>query len=97
MVRKIQKENSKKNLVNEIQVFFKNELLYVIRAWLRFCHRKVHLIDIVMKDCFLSLTNRIILWLGIYLQGELLRVGHIFEQTLENGRFVPPIVADSVE
>ncbi|XP_004500003.1 glutamyl-tRNA(Gln) amidotransferase subunit A, chloroplastic/mitochondrial [Cicer arietinum] len=30
-------------------------------------------------------------------EGELLRVGHIFEQTLENGRFVPPIVADSVE
>ncbi|AES70170.1 putative glutaminyl-tRNA synthase (glutamine-hydrolyzing) [Medicago truncatula] len=30
-------------------------------------------------------------------EGELLRVGHIFEQTLENCRFVPPIVADSVE
>ncbi|WVY93377.1 hypothetical protein V8G54_032465 [Vigna mungo] len=27
-------------------------------------------------------------------EGELLRVGHIFEQTLENCRFVPPIVAD---
>ncbi|CAK8565512.1 unnamed protein product [Lathyrus sativus] len=30
-------------------------------------------------------------------EGELLRVGHIFEQTLENGRFVPPIIADIVE
>ncbi|GAU42676.1 hypothetical protein TSUD_131040 [Trifolium subterraneum] len=30
-------------------------------------------------------------------EGELLRVGHIFEQTLENCRFVPPLVADSVE
>jgi len=40
------------------------------------------------------LSNTIILWLGIKLQGELLRVGHIFEQTLENCRFVPPFVAD---
>ncbi|WJX31792.1 hypothetical protein P8452_20185 [Trifolium repens] len=30
-------------------------------------------------------------------EGELLRVGHIFEQSLENCRFVPPLVADSVE
>ncbi|XP_061340330.1 glutamyl-tRNA(Gln) amidotransferase subunit A, chloroplastic/mitochondrial [Gastrolobium bilobum] len=29
-------------------------------------------------------------------EGELLRVGHIFEQTLENCRFVPPIVADNI-
>ncbi|KAL2322578.1 hypothetical protein Fmac_026957 [Flemingia macrophylla] len=29
-------------------------------------------------------------------EGELLRVGHIFEQTLENCRFVPPIVSDDV-
>ncbi|KAL6566593.1 hypothetical protein OROMI_014997 [Orobanche minor] len=30
-------------------------------------------------------------------EGELLRVGHIFEQTLENCTFVPPIIADSGE
>ncbi|KAL6506379.1 hypothetical protein OROGR_024560 [Orobanche gracilis] len=30
-------------------------------------------------------------------EGELLRVGHIFEQTLENCTFVPPIIAGSVE
>ncbi|KAF7815761.1 glutamyl-tRNA(Gln) amidotransferase subunit A, chloroplastic/mitochondrial [Senna tora] len=29
-------------------------------------------------------------------EGELLRVGHIFEQTLEDCRFVPPIIADNV-
>ncbi|XP_019440708.1 PREDICTED: glutamyl-tRNA(Gln) amidotransferase subunit A, chloroplastic/mitochondrial [Lupinus angustifolius] len=28
-------------------------------------------------------------------EGELLRVGHVFEQTLKKFRFVPPIVADS--
>jgi len=49
---------------------------------------------IFCKSIFLTLSHRIILWLGIKLQGELLRVGHIFEQTLENFRFVPPIVAD---
>jgi len=48
------------------------------------------------KNIFVTLSNIIILWLGIKLQGELLRVGHIFEQTLENCRFVPPIVADDI-
>ncbi|KAK7243209.1 hypothetical protein RIF29_37999 [Crotalaria pallida] len=29
-------------------------------------------------------------------EGQLLRVGHIFEQTLEKFRFIPPIVADNI-